>query len=190
MLSLETAPKTNNKTSDSEPEPETESAREPPCQTAKTTSISFSLFKTGFWKPLLVLPSPPPFALIHLVRFHLFIYLFIYPFWAFPRLILLLSSAISHIFHLFSCGNSIWVLTNSWKFIWVSLDSIRFSFAGYLSDEESPRSREKADMSVFRDAVQDCLDYELNPEAKTAKPIRPKASCDPEVERFSGLRIR
>lgn len=45
-------------------------------------------------------------------------------------------------------------------------------------------------MSVFRDAVQDCLDYEPTPVVKPGKLNRPKASNDPEVERFSGLRIR
>lgn len=45
-------------------------------------------------------------------------------------------------------------------------------------------------MSVFRDAVEDCLDYEPKPVQKTGKLNRPSASTDPEVEKFSGLRIR
>ncbi|XP_048337306.2 uncharacterized protein LOC107427508 isoform X2 [Ziziphus jujuba] len=69
--------------------------------------------------------------------------------------------------------------------------TLRSRSPGYLSDEESPRRREKADMSVFKDAVQDCLDYEPNPVIeKAAKPNRHRAPSDPEVERFSGLRIR
>ncbi|KAL5561197.1 hypothetical protein UlMin_030944 [Ulmus minor] len=59
---------------------------------------------------------------------------------------------------------------------------------GYLSDEGSPRQRGQADMSVFRDAVLDCLDYEPNPVEKIAKLT--KASSESEIERFSGLRIR
>lgn len=45
-------------------------------------------------------------------------------------------------------------------------------------------------MSVFRDAVRDCLDYEPTPIVKPGKLNRHKTSIDPEVERFSGLRIR
>ncbi|KAF3434706.1 hypothetical protein FNV43_RR21791 [Rhamnella rubrinervis] len=71
-----------------------------------------------------------------------------------------------------------------------SPSTIRSHSPGYLSDEGSPRRREQADMSVFRDAVQDCLDYEPTPVIKPGKLNRPKASSDPEVERFSGLRIR
>lgn len=74
--------------------------------------------------------------------------------------------------------------------IWSGSVSIDWHFAGYLSDEGSPRGREPTDMSVFRDAVQDCLDYEHTPVVKPGKLNRPKASNDPEVERFSGLRIR
>ncbi|GMN48725.1 hypothetical protein TIFTF001_017892 [Ficus carica] len=62
----------------------------------------------------------------------------------------------------------------------------------YSSDEESPsRGRsEQADMSVFRDAVLDCLDYEPSPVEISAKTSRTKPANEPEVEKFSGLRIR
>ncbi|XP_021810455.1 protein MCM10 homolog [Prunus avium] len=62
--------------------------------------------------------------------------------------------------------------------------------AGYLSDDEFKGQRGPVDMSVFRDAVEDCLDYEPKPVQKTGKLNRPSASTDPEVEKFSGLRIR
>lgn len=62
---------------------------------------------------------------------------------------------------------------------------------GYLSDDGSARPRGKADMSVFRTAVEDCLDYQ--PETSKNKNVkstsRSKTSNDP-VEHFSGLKIR
>lgn len=58
---------------------------------------------------------------------------------------------------------------------------------GYLSDDGSSRHRGHGDMSVFRTAVEDCLDYE--PET-SKKPHKSKSSSDVEVEKFSGLRIR
>ncbi|XP_062081787.1 uncharacterized protein LOC133788344 [Humulus lupulus] len=62
----------------------------------------------------------------------------------------------------------------------------------YTSDEGSPsRSRKgQPDMSVFREAVLDCLDYEPNPVQKASKSTQTKYSNEPGVERFSGLRIR
>ena len=42
-------------------------------------------------------------------------------------------------------------------------------------------------MSVFRNAVQDCLDYD--PET-SKKEIKSKNSSDGSVDKFSGLRIR
>lgn len=45
-------------------------------------------------------------------------------------------------------------------------------------------------MSVFRDAVQDCLDYDTEIAKKAAKSKHTKGSSDAEVEKFSGLRIR
>lgn len=65
-----------------------------------------------------------------------------------------------------------------------------FNFAGYLSNDELRSQRGPADMSVFREAVEDCLDYQPKPVQKTGKLNRPNASTDPEVEKFSGLRIR
>ncbi|RAL48447.1 unnamed protein product [Cuscuta campestris] len=63
---------------------------------------------------------------------------------------------------------------------------------GYLSDDGSPARVGQTDMSVFRGAVQDCMDYDAQTAKKKLK-SRPKvsmASGDPGVERFSGLRIR
>lgn len=62
--------------------------------------------------------------------------------------------------------------------------------SGYLSDDESSRRTGPADMSVFRNAVQDCLDYEPVHVHKAAKLKGSKASNEAEVEKFSGLRIR
>ncbi|KAE9447371.1 hypothetical protein C3L33_20718, partial [Rhododendron williamsianum] len=45
-------------------------------------------------------------------------------------------------------------------------------------------------MSVFRTAVQDCLDYEPESTRKSIKSNQIKKSNDAEVEKFSGLRIR
>ncbi|KAB2602403.1 MCM10-like protein [Pyrus ussuriensis x Pyrus communis] len=61
---------------------------------------------------------------------------------------------------------------------------------GYLSNDELRSQRGPADMSVFREAVEDCLDYQPKPVQKAGKLNRPNASTDPEVEKFSGLRIR
>ncbi|KAI8533179.1 hypothetical protein RHMOL_Rhmol11G0276900 [Rhododendron molle] len=61
---------------------------------------------------------------------------------------------------------------------------------GYLSDDGSPKRVGQASMSVFRTAVQDCLDYEPESTKKSIKSNQIKKSNDPEVEKFSGLRIR
>ncbi|OMO74513.1 Zinc finger, Mcm10/DnaG-type [Corchorus capsularis] len=60
---------------------------------------------------------------------------------------------------------------------------------GYLSDDGSPRQRGKADLSVFKNVVKDCLDYEPKTIEKPAK-SKPKSSRDIQVEKFSGLHIR
>lgn len=62
--------------------------------------------------------------------------------------------------------------------------------SGYLSDDGSARQRGQADMSVFRTAVEDCLDYEPETSKKPLKSGHAKSSSDVEVEKFSGLRIR
>lgn len=63
--------------------------------------------------------------------------------------------------------------------------------AGYLSDDGLPKRRGQTDMSVFRDAVQDCLDYDPEAANKAFKAKSKKISNDTtEVEKFSGLRIR
>ncbi|XP_027357091.1 protein MCM10 homolog [Abrus precatorius] len=58
--------------------------------------------------------------------------------------------------------------------------------AGYLSDDGSPKPRENPDMSVFKNAVQDCLSYQ--PPKPTTKPV--PVTNDSQVDKFSGLRIR
>ncbi|KAF7841221.1 protein MCM10-like protein [Senna tora] len=60
----------------------------------------------------------------------------------------------------------------------------------YLSDDGSPTRREKANMSVFKNAVQDCLENEPKANKKPAKSNRQGIPNDAEVEKFSGLRIR
>ncbi|KAB1207540.1 hypothetical protein CJ030_MR7G007539 [Morella rubra] len=61
---------------------------------------------------------------------------------------------------------------------------------GYLSDDGSPRRKGQSDLSVFRDAVQDCLDYDPKPVPKAGKLKCSKSSNDAEVEKYSGLLIR
>lgn len=61
---------------------------------------------------------------------------------------------------------------------------------GYLSDNGSPRERGQADMSAFRNVVEDCLESETKSAEKSGKLDRSKTSKDPLVEKFSGLRIR
>ncbi|KAK3194040.1 hypothetical protein Dsin_025350 [Dipteronia sinensis] len=58
---------------------------------------------------------------------------------------------------------------------------------GHLSDDGSPRERGQADMSAFRNVVQDCLDDEPETVDKCGKSDRLR---DPQVEKFSGLRMR
>lgn len=62
-----------------------------------------------------------------------------------------------------------------------------FNWTGYLSDDASPKRGGDVDMSVFRNAVQDCLDYDPQ---TSKKEIKSKNSSDGSVEKFSGLRIR
>ncbi|KAK4847657.1 hypothetical protein QYF36_004355 [Acer negundo] len=61
---------------------------------------------------------------------------------------------------------------------------------GYLSDDGSPRERGQADMSAFRNVVQDCLDDGPEIVEKSGKSDRLKKLLDPQVEKFSGLRVR
>ncbi|KAL3514994.1 hypothetical protein ACH5RR_021896 [Cinchona calisaya] len=65
---------------------------------------------------------------------------------------------------------------------------------GYLSDDGVPKRRGQADMSVFRDAVQDCLDYDVEAAKKALNSNNSKKKNSngdtSEVEKFSGLRIR
>ncbi|XP_011088602.1 protein MCM10 homolog [Sesamum indicum] len=63
--------------------------------------------------------------------------------------------------------------------------------SGYLSDDGMPNRSGYVDMSVFREAVQDCLDY--NPKERKErhqKSEQGKRSSDIEVDKFSGLRIQ
>nr|GEY76704.1 protein MCM10 homolog [Tanacetum cinerariifolium] len=60
---------------------------------------------------------------------------------------------------------------------------------GYLSDDGSLRPiRGQADMSVFRTAVEDCLDYK--PETSKKKNAKSSSRANDVVEQFSGLKIR
>ncbi|EEF31558.1 conserved hypothetical protein [Ricinus communis] len=62
---------------------------------------------------------------------------------------------------------------------------------GFLSDDESPRRRGQADLSVFRDAVQDCLNHhDLKPVGKAEKLKQSRKSNEAHIEKYSGLRIR
>ncbi|KAK4437632.1 hypothetical protein Salat_0097200 [Sesamum alatum] len=60
--------------------------------------------------------------------------------------------------------------------------------SGYLSDDGMPNRSGYVDMSVFREAVQDCLDY--NPKERSQKTEQGKSSTNIEVDKFSGLRIQ
>uniref|UniRef100_A0A7N0U5W4 Zinc finger Mcm10/DnaG-type domain-containing protein n=1 Tax=Kalanchoe fedtschenkoi TaxID=63787 RepID=A0A7N0U5W4_KALFE len=63
---------------------------------------------------------------------------------------------------------------------------------GYDSDDgaRARRRRGQADMSAFRNAVADCLDYEPKNIPKVPKAKGLKNSRSIEVEKFSGLRIK
>ena len=54
-------------------------------------------------------------------------------------------------------------------------------------DAVSYKHREKPDMSVFRDAVQDCLHSQ--PSNSNPKSITKPLTDDPQLDKFSGLRI-
>ncbi|KAL0356580.1 UNVERIFIED_CONTAM: hypothetical protein Scaly_1343700 [Sesamum calycinum] len=56
--------------------------------------------------------------------------------------------------------------------------------SGYLSDDGMPNRSGYVDMSVFREAVQDCLDY--NPKERSQKSEQGKSSSNIEVDKFSG----
>ncbi|KAL6517436.1 hypothetical protein OROMI_033137 [Orobanche minor] len=62
--------------------------------------------------------------------------------------------------------------------------------SGYLSDDGMPKQTRHVDMSVFRDVVQDCLDYDSKSAVKSRRPEQGKSSNDIEVDKFSGLRIK
>lgn len=69
--------------------------------------------------------------------------------------------------------------------------SINFLNLGYQSDDGLPKRMGQPDMSVFRDAVQDCLDNELEQNIREShKKKGTKKSNDADVEKYSGLRIR
>lgn len=46
------------------------------------------------------------------------------------------------------------------------------------------------DLSAFKDAVEDCMDYDVEAAKKALKSNRSKNPTDPDIEKFSGLRIR
>ncbi|KAK4746621.1 hypothetical protein SAY87_025658 [Trapa incisa] len=61
----------------------------------------------------------------------------------------------------------------------------------YLSDDGAPRrNQRKVDMSVFKTAVEDYLDYDPISVKKENKLAHNNINSDPVVEKFSGLRIR
>ena len=62
--------------------------------------------------------------------------------------------------------------------------------AGYLSDDGSPRQRGQGDLSVFKDAVKDCLDKGPKLNEKAPKSNQSKNRNDDTLEKYSGLRIR
>ncbi|XP_030523328.1 protein MCM10 homolog isoform X2 [Rhodamnia argentea] len=64
------------------------------------------------------------------------------------------------------------------------------SSPGYLSDDGMPKRREQVDMSVFRNAVEDCLDCKPEPAKGSGNLNRSSTAAEPDVEKFSGLRIR
>ncbi|CAM8935290.1 unnamed protein product [Rhodiola kirilowii] len=61
---------------------------------------------------------------------------------------------------------------------------------GMIPMMERVGGRGKADMSVFRNAVADCLDYEPQGVEKVQKAKKPGDCRSIEVEKFSGLRIK
>ncbi|KAL9244853.1 hypothetical protein vseg_018574 [Gypsophila vaccaria] len=66
---------------------------------------------------------------------------------------------------------------------------------GYQSDddvEERRRRNGNVDLSAFKSAVEDCMDYDVETAKKALKSNSTslKHSSDPDVEKFSGLRIR
>ncbi|KAG8368085.1 hypothetical protein BUALT_Bualt15G0008600 [Buddleja alternifolia] len=62
--------------------------------------------------------------------------------------------------------------------------------SGYLSDDGMPRQMGEVDMSCFRDAVQDCLDYDPKNVKRSLQSKQGKSANEIEVEKFSGLRIQ
>ncbi|XP_010265986.1 PREDICTED: protein MCM10 homolog [Nelumbo nucifera] len=72
-----------------------------------------------------------------------------------------------------------------------SPSTTRFSESGYISDDGSPKRKGcNADMSVFKNAVEDYLEDEPDILEKVPKLTKPKNLNDADVEKFSGLRIR
>lgn len=61
---------------------------------------------------------------------------------------------------------------------------------GRCLSEESPRWREREDLSMFKDVVKVCLDYEQKPAKKAEKLKQSRNSNEVNVEKYSGLRIR
>ncbi|KAK9677550.1 hypothetical protein RND81_11G151200 [Saponaria officinalis] len=63
----------------------------------------------------------------------------------------------------------------------------------YQSDddvEERRRRNGNVDLSAFKSAVEDCMDYDVDTAKKTLKSNSSKNKGDLDVEKFSGLRIR
>uniref|UniRef100_A0A803LGE1 Zinc finger Mcm10/DnaG-type domain-containing protein n=2 Tax=Chenopodium quinoa TaxID=63459 RepID=A0A803LGE1_CHEQI len=61
---------------------------------------------------------------------------------------------------------------------------------GYQSDDEVRRPSGNVDLSAFKTAVEDCMDYDVETATKAFKSNQSKKPTDLDVEKFSGLRIR
>ncbi|KNA15555.1 hypothetical protein SOVF_097080 [Spinacia oleracea] len=63
--------------------------------------------------------------------------------------------------------------------------------SGHQSDDDEVRRPSgNVDLSAFKDAVEDCMDYDVEAAKKALKSNRSKNPTDPDIEKFSGLRIR
>ncbi|KAJ8424863.1 hypothetical protein Cgig2_003150 [Carnegiea gigantea] len=72
-----------------------------------------------------------------------------------------------------------------------SSSSTRPASLGYLSDDELPRRRSgNVDLSAFKAAVEDCMDYDVETAKKALKSNKLHNPTNLDVEKFSGLRIR
>lgn len=156
------------------------------------TLIFFSLFKTVFLKLLLLLlllliPTPlviSHYMIIFSLHFNLLISSFIT--WVFNIWVCYAKISFAHLYKHMAC------VTDLGLFFLFDFGVLLISWicAGYQSDDEMRRPSGNVDMSAFRTAVEDCMDYDVETAKKALKSIRSKNSTDLDVEKFSGLRIR